>query len=112
VGATFGPDLTKIGAIRTERDLLEAIVFPSASFVRSYEPVLVKTKQAEQLGILKKDGAEEVVLASAPTVETRIPRGQVLNIQPATTSLMPQGFDGILTPQELADLVAYLRTAK
>ena len=28
-------DLTRVGKIRSERDLLEAIVFPSASFVRS-----------------------------------------------------------------------------
>src|SRR5206468_9741895 len=37
LGGKVGPDLTTIGQIRTERDLLEAIVYPSASFVRSYE---------------------------------------------------------------------------
>src|SRR5262249_28781892 len=31
-GGQIGPDLSKIGAIRAPRDLLEAIVFPSASF--------------------------------------------------------------------------------
>src|SRR5262249_38062806 len=44
LGGKVGPDLTHIGKIRTERDLLESIVFPSATFVRSYEPVLVTTK--------------------------------------------------------------------
>src|SRR5262249_9085632 len=29
VGGDIGPDLTKIGSIRTERDLVEAIVFPN-----------------------------------------------------------------------------------
>ena len=43
-GGTIGPDLTSIGQIRTERDLLEAIVFPNASFARGYEPVVVTTK--------------------------------------------------------------------
>src|SRR5207237_705098 len=33
----IGPDLSKIGGIRTGRDLLEAILFPSASIVRGYE---------------------------------------------------------------------------
>jgi putative membrane-bound dehydrogenase-like protein len=112
IGGTFGPDLTKIGAIRVERDLLEAIVFPSASFVRSYEPMLVKTKTGDQPGILKKDAQDEVVLANGPTSEVHIPRSDVVSVQPGTVSLMPQGFDGILTPQELADLVAFLRTAK
>src|SRR5262249_41903340 len=36
-GGQIGPDLSTIGAIRTGRDLLESIVFPSASFVRGYE---------------------------------------------------------------------------
>src|SRR6185436_3502006 len=38
-GGKVGPDLTSIGTVRTERDLLESIVYPSASFVRSYEPI-------------------------------------------------------------------------
>lgn len=42
-GANIGPDLSKIGAIRTPRDLLESIVFPSASIVRSYESFRVVT---------------------------------------------------------------------
>ena len=44
VGGKIGPDLTRIGSIRQERDLLESILFPSASFVRSYEPLTVVTK--------------------------------------------------------------------
>jgi putative heme-binding domain-containing protein len=112
LGGTLGPDLTKIGAIRVERDLLEAIVYPSASFVRSYEPMLVKAKTGDQLGILKKEAPDEVVLANGPGTEAHIPRADVISLQPGTVSLMPQGFDGILNPQELADLVAFLRTAK
>jgi putative membrane-bound dehydrogenase-like protein len=112
VGGTLGPDLTRIGAIRVERDLLEAIVYPSASFVRSYEPALVKTKNGDQLGILKKEAADEIVLANGPGSEVHIPRAEIISAQPGTMSLMPQGFDGMLTPQEIADLVAFLRTAK
>ena len=37
-GGKLGPDLTRIGTVRSEMDLLESIIFPSASFVRSYEP--------------------------------------------------------------------------
>ncbi len=112
VGGTFGPDLTKVGAIRTPRDLLEAIVFPSASFVRSYEPMLVKTKAGETLGLITKDAPDEVIVTSAPGVQTRFPRAEVRAFQPAATALMPQGYDGIFTPAQLADLVAFLRAAK
>ena len=39
VGGLVGPDLTRIGQVRGDRDLVEAIVFPNASFARGYEPV-------------------------------------------------------------------------
>src|SRR5205823_13094744 len=66
-GGHVGPDLTSISQARTERDLLEAIVYPSASFVRSYEPMIVQTKSDEQYnGVLRKDAADEVVLATGP----------------------------------------------
>ena len=37
VGTTIGPNLHGIGRRRTERDLVESILFPSASLVQSYE---------------------------------------------------------------------------
>ena len=86
VGGTYGPDLTKIGAIRTPRDLLEAIVFPSASFVRSYEPVLVKTKSASTLGILKKDAPDEVVISPWPGVDIPFPRASAWKVTSARAS--------------------------
>ena len=65
VGGKVGPDLTRIGGIRTERDLLESIVFPSASFVRSYEPVHGRTKDGRVFnGVLKKDAPDEIVLVA------------------------------------------------
>jgi putative heme-binding domain-containing protein len=113
VGGRIGPDLSKIGTIRTPRDLLEAIVLPSASFVRSYEPVTVLTVDGRaHAGIVREDTAAEIVLQASATQVERIPRGQVESIAPGTVSLMPKGYDTLLTPQELADLVAFLARAK
>jgi putative membrane-bound dehydrogenase-like protein len=113
VGGLVGPDLTRIGGIRTERDLLEAIVFPSASFVRSYEPVRVVTADERVLnGILKKDAPDEIIVIVAADKEERVARADVASISPSTVSLMPAGLDQQLTPQDLADLVAFLRACK
>lgn len=113
VGGTVGPDLTSIGQARTERDLLEAIVYPNASFVRSYEPVIVTTKSDEEYsGVLRKDGAEEIVLATGPNTEVRIARSEINEMRPSQVSVMPGGLDGQLTKQELADLVAFLKNTK
>ncbi len=113
VGGMVGPDLTRIGGIRTERDLLEAIVFPSASFVRSYEPVRVVTTDERVLnGVLKKDAPDEIIVVVAVDKEERVARTDVESMTPSAVSLMPAGLDQQLTPQDLADLVAFLKASK
>jgi putative membrane-bound dehydrogenase-like protein len=113
LGGTVGPDLTHIGKIRAERDLLEAIVFPSASFVRGYEPVSVTTKSGKvHNGVVRKDAADEMVLATGVNQEVRIPRDDVDEILPSKVSVMPAGLDQQLTLRELADLVAFLKACR
>ena len=113
VGGRLGPDLSKIGQIRSDRDLLEAIVFPSASFVRSYEPVAVATTDGKVIsGLLRSETSDEVVVALAADRDERIPRSKIDEIQPGTVSVMPAGLDRVLTNAELADLIAFLRACR
>jgi len=113
VGGKLGPDLTKIGQVRSGRDLLESIAYPSASFVRSYEPVAVATRDGRVAsGILRENGPEGIVLAVAADRDERIARDQVEEVRPGTVSVMPAGLDRQLTPGELADLIAFLRACR
>jgi putative membrane-bound dehydrogenase-like protein len=112
-GGHIGPDLTNIGKIRAERDLLEAILFPSASFVRSFEPVQIVTKSGKAYNGLERSGApDELVLVTSATETVRIPRDQIEEMRPGTVSVMPAGLDKQLSQQDLADLVAFLSHAK
>jgi putative membrane-bound dehydrogenase-like protein len=113
LGGRIGPDLTKIGSIRSERDLLEAIVFPSASLVRSYEPVAVTTKNGKLYnGLIKKDAPDELTLVLTADQEIRIARKDIEDVQPSKISIMPAGLDQQLTSRDLADLVAFLKACK
>lgn len=113
LGGHLGPDLTRIGQVRTDGDLLESIVYPSISFVRSYEPMVVATKSGDQFnGILRRDAADEVVLATGPDAEIHVARIDVAEMRPGTISVMPEGLDQQLSRQELADLLAFLRATK
>jgi putative membrane-bound dehydrogenase-like protein len=113
LGGQVGPDLTRIGSVRTDRDLIESIVYPSASFARAYEPVIVETKDGEQhSGILKREAADSVQLVEGAGVEQRFARSDITSMRPGTVSVMPEGLDQQLTKQELADLVAFLRSLK
>ena len=113
LGGRVGPDLTRIGQVRGPRDLLEAIVYPNASFVRSYEPFIVVTDDGEEYsGVLKSDTAEEVVLVTGPNAEQRIGRSAIAEMRPGKMSLMPSGMDQVLSTQELSDLLAFLKATK
>ena len=112
-GGSIGPDLSKIGSIRAPRDLLESIVFPSASIARGYEPFTITTKNGLVYGgILGRDSAEAVTLTATDRSLVRIPRSSVEDIQPSRVSIMPQGLDTQLSRQELSDLIAFLTSLK
>ncbi len=109
-GGTTGPDLSRIGTIRTKQDLLESVVFPSLSFVRSYEPVIVVTTSGQAVnGLIRDDSATGLLLATGPDQEVRLPREDIDEIHPSRVSIMPAGLDKQLTLQELADLIAFLK---
>ena len=113
LGGKVGPDLTRIGQIRTERDLLESIVYPSSNFVRSYEPTIVRTKDGEDhSGVLREESGDSVALVSGAGTEERFARTDIVEIRPGTVSIMPEGLDQQLSKQEMADLVAFLRSLK
>ncbi len=114
LGGKIGPDLTRIGQIRNERDLLEAILFPSASFARGYEPVIITTQSGQILsGVLRSDLTDAVVLVSGGAgTEVRILRREIVDMQPGTVSVMPPGLADQLSRQELADLLAFLKATR
>lgn len=107
-GSKFGPDLTNIGEIRSRHDLLEAIVYPSASFAREHETSRIITKTGTYTGIIKAQLPDAVMLAAGPGSTMSIARSEIVSIEPQNVSLMPPGLDKILNEQELANLLAYL----
>ena len=112
-GGKIGPDLSKIGAIRTPRDLLEAIVFPSASFARGYEPFTLATDDGQVVaGIIARETADAIYLVGSTRVEVRVPRSAIESLHQSNVSIMPEGMDTQLSRQELADLIAFLNSLR
>ncbi len=113
LGGNVGPELTRIGEVRSERDLLESVVYPSASFVRSYEPTTLVLEGGDEVnGIVRRETDSEWVVATGPGAEQRIAKTLVKEVRPGTVSLMPGGFDQVLTRQELADLMRFVKTVR
>jgi putative heme-binding domain-containing protein len=112
-GGRVGPDLSKIGAIRTGRDLLESIVYPSASFARGFEPYVIATHDGRvHSGVIARESSEAIELVSPDRSRIRLPRSAIEEVGRSQASIMPQGLDAQLDRPELADLVAFLRSLK
>jgi putative membrane-bound dehydrogenase-like protein len=112
-GGRVGPDLTRIGAIRSGHDLLESIVWPSSTFAQGYEPYNVATVDGRVLGgLIARRDDDGLVLRDASGAETRLRRDEVEEVRRSETSLMPEGLVHALTRDELRNLLAFLRTQK
>jgi putative membrane-bound dehydrogenase-like protein len=113
LGGNIGPDLTGIGRIRNERDLLEAILFPSQSFVRSYEPVMILTTSGKVYsGVVRDETDTEVILSVDAQKLERIRHDEIEERQPGKVSIMPAGLGKQFTVEELADLIVFLKAAQ
>jgi putative heme-binding domain-containing protein len=110
-GGRLGPDLTSIGRVRNRRDLLEALVFPSSSIVRGYEPVSVELEDGRVIsGIISSESADEIVLSPDAQKTFHLARTSIVAIQPSNVSPMPNGLATLLSAQEMADLLAFLQS--
>lgn len=111
MGGVIGPHLQGIGKRRTPRDLVESILFPSASLVQSYDTWIVITADGRTLtGVLLEDKPDEIVLSAGVDKAFRLPRTAIEEMTRSDKSIMPDGLDKTLTDQDLADLIAYLKS--
>jgi putative membrane-bound dehydrogenase-like protein len=112
-GGRVGPDLSTIGQRRNQRDLLEAVIFPSSSLARGYEShALLLTDGRALTGLITRETADSIVLRGSDQNEIRIRRDHVEEMKPSPLSIMPAGLENALSKQQLADLIAYLQTLK
>jgi putative heme-binding domain-containing protein len=112
-GGRIGPDLSTIGANRSSSDLLESIVFPSATLVRDYQSYnLLTTEGQTHTGLIVRDTGDEIFVQQQLGEPIQISRQNIENLVPSTVSLMPNGLDQALTENELVDVVAYLQSLK
>ncbi|REK08930.1 MAG: dehydrogenase [Planctomycetota bacterium] len=112
-GESIGPDLSQIGQVRSPRDLVEAIAFPSVSLARGYETYSVATADGQvHSGLISRETSTNVYLRTSERAEVRIPRDAIEEFVPSTVSTMPAGLDKVLSPSELADVVAFLSSLR
>jgi len=112
-GKEIGPDLSAIGKTRSREHLLESLLEPSRRVEPAYQSYLVTTHDGRAFTalIVRKD-ATAVVLKDAEGRETTLTPADIDTLRPARESLMPAGLLSDFTPQQAADLLAYLASRK
>jgi putative membrane-bound dehydrogenase-like protein len=112
-GRSIGPDLSKIGSIRTGRDLLESIIFPSNTLARDYEAHAIETSDGTSVtGVVRGHSAEGLLVVDAAGQEVTIAHQKIISNTTLSSSLMPAGLDTALGEKDLIDLVSYLQSLK
>jgi putative heme-binding domain-containing protein len=108
-GRDFGPDLAAAGARLDRRALLAGLLRPSETVEPAYRGVEVETRDGKvRAGFVVRRDAGGVVLKLPDGRTEDIPAGTVRRERWWSESLMPEGLLAGVTPQDAADLLAYL----
>lgn len=108
-GHNVGPDLFGIRNQPKESILLH-IVHPNYEFVTGFNACVIECKDGRELtGLIIGESPASVTLRQAQGIEETIPRSAITRLTVGQISLMPEGLEAAMSPQELADLLAYLK---
>jgi putative heme-binding domain-containing protein len=106
--AEVGPDITSNGRANFEQ-LLSNVFDPSLVIGPGYHAVEVVTQRGRSLtGLLVEDSPARVVLKVQGGKQEVVARKDIDRVTVSKLSLMPEGIEKQLKPQEIADLFAFI----
>jgi putative heme-binding domain-containing protein len=107
-GEEVGPDITANGRASFEQ-LLSNVFDPSLVIGVAYQARTVVADDGRVItGLVAEESDQRVVLKVQGGKSEIIPRDRIESMKTSQLSLMPEGLEKQLLPQELADLFAYI----
>jgi putative membrane-bound dehydrogenase-like protein len=111
-GSQIGPDWATFKNAGREK-LLFNILDPNREVSPQYVSFLIETKDGQAiLGIPSSDLPSGITIRQAYGRETTIPRDNIKRMSSDGKSLMPEALEEGLTPQDFADLLSFVESAK
>lgn len=111
-GANLGPEMTGVGKRLSPYKLVESIIDPNAEIAEQYLSTSVLTNDGRSIvGLLVSETPQELVIFDGKEKKTIA----VTDIDERTKlrqSSMPEGLAATLSPNELLDVVEFLKTLK
>ncbi|RUL88223.1 c-type cytochrome [Tautonia sociabilis] len=110
VGAEVGPDLATV-TNRTPEDLIIHILDPNREVLTQYLNYSVATVDGRVLsGQVAAESPTSITLKRAEGVTDVVPRDQIDELASTGQSLMPEGLEQEVSVEQMADLIAYLKS--
>ncbi|MFN0069696.1 MAG: c-type cytochrome, partial [Limisphaerales bacterium] len=109
LGFHVGPDLSGLGH-RSVEDLLSNILDPNMAMNPAFVTYAATLADGdEESGILASETPQGITLLQAGERRVEIPRAKLKALRSSGRSLMPEGLEAGVTPQEMRDLIALLQ---
>jgi putative heme-binding domain-containing protein len=109
-GSAVGPSLEGVSKRFSRDDLLVAILDPSREIPARYRTTRIATREGKVFeGIIVYDAPDGILLQVSSEETVRIAGDSIEERTPGNRSLMPAGLLDDFKPEEIADLLAYLK---
>ena len=110
LGNAVGPELLGLNHRSTE-DLLSHIVDPNMAIHPNYVACTVVTKSGERhTGLLRDESTDSVSVLMPLGSLVTVPRDRLASVTTLNRSLMPEGLDTGLLPEEIKGLIEFLQS--
>lgn len=109
-GVDYAPNLTGWAQRQSTTVLIESIINPSADIAHGYDGMEITLKDGTIIHGLPMSGGDPVIVRSTGGVTQMIPANRIKNQKRLGRSLMLSAEQLGLTAQNVADLVAYLKS--
>jgi putative heme-binding domain-containing protein len=103
-----GPHMVDIGKRYSAVELVESILKPSAKIAQGFGFEMMDGK--DFTGFVVSESAKSVLVRDASGIQRELKLSQIESRTIQKQSLMPEGIANNLTPEDLADLIAYLQS--
>jgi len=108
MGHAIGPNL-EAAATRGAASILTNVLDPSREVNPQYFNYIVLTTEGRSIaGMIASENANSITLGQAEAVKETVLRDDIELIRNTNQSIMPVGFEKAISPQAMADLIAYL----
>lgn len=111
-GGLVGPNLT--GYQRDQlKTLLMNVVAPNLEIREGFQAMVALTGDGKLVtGFIERESPDQLVMRAIDGQTHTLDRADIESLKPQPSSLMPEGLLDNLTPEQLCDLFAYLRSSQ